>query len=311
MHDCIEKYRDLFANDLERRLAVTEDKLPPALGVTTLLNPLFGLEPRIVGCGLMTSEQYRLSRKAVISLLHDILDKDSVIVVHSSSDDDDSDDGVIEATGNSNYNRAVEEFTAFERFKKKRYLPTMKLTGQGCLKGSFGGKDQVLFVGPFVSYGKDLPSNKNIANYIDKNGRMDLLEFFEDHQKLSPTLWILAQRVASIRVVEVGCERFFAISGYVSAPRRSRLDVRNYERLAMLSTIIRKIYVDPKMVAAEYLKRCRLKQWKREDDEDALKCWNLEVKIESELDNKPHVTELSMDDIEVETDGEGDENDDD
>jgi hypothetical protein len=67
----------------------------------------------------------------------------------------------------------------------------------------------------------------------------------------------------------------------------------------MLSTIIRKIYVDPKMVAAEYkyLKRCRLKQWKREDDEEALKCWNLEIKIELlELDNKPHVTELSMDD---------------
>jgi hypothetical protein len=43
----------------------------------------------------MTSEQYCLSRKAVILLLHDILDKDSVIVVDSSSDDSDSDDGVI------------------------------------------------------------------------------------------------------------------------------------------------------------------------------------------------------------------------
>jgi hypothetical protein len=79
----------------------------------------------------------------------------------------------------------------------------------------------------------------------------------------------------------------------------------------MLSTIIRKIYVDPKWVAAEYLKRCRLKQWKREDDEEALKCWNLEMKIESELDDKPYVTELSMDDIKVEGDGEGEEDDED
>jgi hypothetical protein len=113
MHDCIEKYRDLFADGLERRLSVTEYKLPPAFGVTTLLNPLFGLEPKIVGCGLMIFEQYRLSQKAVISLLHDIMDKDSVIVLDSSED---------ESTGNSNYNRAVEEFTAFERFKKKRYI---------------------------------------------------------------------------------------------------------------------------------------------------------------------------------------------
>jgi hypothetical protein len=310
MHDCIEKYRDLFADDLERRLSITEDKLPPALGVTTLLNPLFGLEPKIVGCGLMTFEQYRLSRKAVISLLHDILDKDSVIVL-DSSEDDDSDDGVIESTGNSNYNRAVEEFTAFERFKKKRYLPIMKLTGQGCLKGSFNGKDQELFVGPVVSKGKDLPTNTNIADYIDKDGRMDLLQFFGDHKKEFPTLWILAQRVASIRVVEVGCERFFALSGYVSAPRRSRLGVRNYERIAMLSMIIKKIYVDPKWVAAEYLKRCRLKQWKSEDDEEALKCWNLERKIESDLDNKPCVKELSMEDIAGEDEGKGDEDDED
>jgi hypothetical protein len=90
MHNCIEKYRDLFADDLERRLSVKEDKLPPALalGLTTLLNPLFELEPRIVGCGLMTSEKYRLSRKAVILLLHDILDKrhqkmqvDTVVII--------------------------------------------------------------------------------------------------------------------------------------------------------------------------------------------------------------------------------------
>jgi hypothetical protein len=79
----------------------------------------------------------------------------------------------------------------------------------------------------------------------------------------------------------------------------------------MLSMIIKKIYVDPTWVAAEYLKRCRLKQWKREDVEEALKCWNLERKIESELDNKPYVTELSMEDIAEEDEGKGDEDDED
>jgi hypothetical protein len=60
------------------------------------------------------------------------------------------------------------------------------------------------------------------------------------------------------------------------------------------------------------LKRCRLKQWKSEDHKEALKCWNLERKIESELDNKPCVTELmSMEDIAGEDEGKGDEDDED
>jgi hypothetical protein len=112
-------------------------------------------------------------------------------------------------------------------------------------------------------------------------------------------------------MVEVGCERFFALSGYVSAPRSSRLGIRNYKRIAMLSMIIKKLYVGLKWVAAEYLKRCRLKQWKRQDDEEALKCWNLERKIESELDNEPYVTELSMDDNAEEDEGKGEEGDED
>jgi hypothetical protein len=97
--------------------------------------------------------------------------------------------------------------------------------------------------------------------------------------------------------VEVGCERFFGISGYVSALRHSRLGVRAYERLAMLSSIIRSIYIDPKWVAEEYLRRGRQKKWKKLDDEEALKGWNLELEIEAELDNEAYALELTMEDI--------------
>ena len=40
MEDVIETYRDTYAND---------DKLPTAMSVSTLLNPIFGLKPRIIG----------------------------------------------------------------------------------------------------------------------------------------------------------------------------------------------------------------------------------------------------------------------
>jgi hypothetical protein len=82
---------------------------------------------------------------------------------------------------------------------------------------------------------------------------MDLLKFFEACKKVFPTLWILVQKKASAWVVEVGCERFFALSGYVSAPRRTQLGVQCYEHLAMLSMIVNSLYIDPDFIAAKYL----------------------------------------------------------
>jgi hypothetical protein len=57
------------------------------------------------------------------------------------------------------------------------------------------------------------------------------------------------QREESRWAVEVGCERFFGLSGYVSQPRRSTLGVWNYERLAMLATILQSLFIDPSWVA--------------------------------------------------------------
>ncbi len=82
-----------------------------------------------------------------------------------------------------------------------------------------------IFFGPAAS-GKDLQSGKNLIDYIDKQGRMCLLRFFGNHKERFPTMWILTQREASRRVVEVGCERFFGL--YISSPRQTRLGVRNY-----------------------------------------------------------------------------------
>jgi hypothetical protein len=51
-------YCDAYTDDLEARLKLDEDNLPPALSVSSLLNPLFGLEAKIVGLGLMTQDQF-------------------------------------------------------------------------------------------------------------------------------------------------------------------------------------------------------------------------------------------------------------
>jgi hypothetical protein len=223
-------YPDAYADDLEAQLMLDEDKLPPALFVSTLLNPLFGLEAKIVGLGLMTQDQYTASRKLVVSMMHDIIDKCTVVMVEeSSSEKDSSDDDVITPTENASYTRANTEFTAFEKLKRKKYMPVLAKSEHGSLNGEYGGKSKELWVAPVASKGKDLPSGKNLADYINYRGQMQLLKFFADHHKSFPTLWILMQKEASHCVVEVRCERIFGLSGYVSSPWRTRLGVQNYE----------------------------------------------------------------------------------
>jgi hypothetical protein len=65
--------------------------------------------------------------------------------------------------------------------------------------------------------------------------------------------WIKKEEAKEAQqVVEVGCEQFFSLSGYISSPRRSRLGVRTYEHVAMLASIIQSVYIDNDWVAQQY-----------------------------------------------------------
>jgi hypothetical protein len=96
-------------------------------------------------------------------------------------------------------------------------------------------------------------------------------------------------------------------SCHISSPRRTRLGVRNYERLAMLSSILRVMYINPEWVSKEYLTRCKSEKWKQANDDESLKCWNLERILEAEQFGEMKTTDLTMDDLigELEEDDEG------
>ena len=89
------------------------------------------------------------------------------------------------------------------------------------------------------------------AGYVDYCGRFKLLQLFFDHQesKYFPTLWVIGQRDAASSVTKAGCERFFVLSGYVLGPRRTRLNVRTYEHIAILAEIVNSVYIDDEWVA--------------------------------------------------------------
>ena len=300
-----------YANDLERRLGLKEDKLPTDMSVSTLLNPIFGLKPRIIGCGLMSDRQYDRARMELIQKMQDILDSASPDITSNGDDSDidiDSDDEALPRTENFNYNLADKELSSFDEFKRSKYRPRFEMQEGKVLVGKYDGSVKEIFIGRATKRGKDLPSGKNLFDYIDKQGRMCLVRFFGEHKDRFPTLWVLVQREASRRVVEVGCERFFGLSGYISSPRRTRLGVRNYERLAMLSSILRVVYINPDWVAKEYLRRCKNGAWKSASDDESLKCWNLERILEAELFGDPKPKDLTMNELLCDMEEENDEN---
>lgn len=139
-----------------------------------------------------------------------------------SDSSEDSRDGYLSNSENVNFSKAKAELAAFEKYKRVKHHPKFGgpegtvdtlLTDVEDDKGNNVRRRKIV-VGPEVlAIGEDLPSKKNHADYIDSNGRFDVLSFFDDHQRLFPTLFIMAQRMASRRVVEVGCERFFSLSG--------------------------------------------------------------------------------------------------
>ena len=123
--------------------------------------------------------------------MQDYLDaKHPTLCVDSDDDDENSNDSSsndgyhVEKT-NSNYNRAEEEFNTFESFKHNKYRPKWARVNSEILSsiGQHNGNMQEIIVGPVEENRKDLPSGKNLGDYINEKGRMDVLKFFEDHKK--------------------------------------------------------------------------------------------------------------------------------
>lgn len=296
MDSLVETYRDEYVLDLSRRLGVDEDRLPIAYTFMALLNPMFGCRPVLIGSKLMTPMQYDNARELLVRAIQDELDlKNPIVNTSVDSDSDNSLDGDVVDLDNDNRRLAERELRRFESFKMQRYIPTLKFTR--CLE-NIDNKGRTLKIGygTIESRGEDLPSGKNLATYLDDKGRPDLLTFFHDHQTTFPNLFTIVQREASRRVVEVGCERFFNSSGYVSQPRRSQLGVKNYERISLLSVLLNSVYIDPEWVATEYLRRCKKGAWKKDNTIESMKCFNLERILEAEELGQVVPEEMTLED---------------
>ena len=283
------------------------------------MNITYGMARHVIGSGLMTDSQYTNAKGAILSEMQDVFERQSSATnfveasekksngsdsdgsdsnngTNSSSEDEsNSDDDYAPVNVSNSHKKAIEELNLLECWKNKKYHPTVdkssKFTDE--LKGT-----KTIRVGPVLRRGADLPSGKNIADYVSDIGRFQLREFYCDHKEYFPALHVIARRECMPRDCEVGCERFFNLSGYISSPKRTNSGVRDYERIALLAKNLPNIYVDDDWVTREYIRRCEQKEWKAEEDAEALKCWNLERLVEAELTGgNPIGGELTMEDI--------------
>jgi hypothetical protein len=65
----------------------------------------------------------------------------------------------------------------------------------------------------------------------------------------------------------------------------------------MLASIIQSIHIDNHWVAQQYIEQCKKGIWKKENTEEALKCWNLERIIDAEQQGKDAPSELKLEDL--------------
>ena len=221
--------------------------------MAALLNPLYGGKNRIVKSGLMTEQQYSHALEDLYCQIQLMQERESghiVPIVLSSSDDtsdDDMDDPVVRSLSTERQ-QAVDEYGKFQNIcKLKRYLPA-SYSGDVLKLGPCDMK-RPISLGRVGTKGPDVVGHPpfvtcNFADFIGDDGRFDLVRFFKLQQASFPFLYKLSVCLASIRTNEVGCERFFSTAGYVSCPRRTSLNVRNYECLATLRANMQNVYID-------------------------------------------------------------------
>ena len=89
----------------------------------------------------------------------------------------DDEDGEFPTQEKYKFNLASAKLILFENYKKKKYHPVIEESQSKVLSGL-----RDVHVGPVESHGSDLPSEKNIADYLDKRGQMCLLRFFSKYQ---------------------------------------------------------------------------------------------------------------------------------
>ena len=142
-----------------------------------IMNPLFHSELRMTAAGMCTMEQYKAGEEELLDRLerfherqldvetdsdHEFAETtskwDTIVFNNSGRQDDDNPT-----------EKAEKEWKRYTRFKQGVYQPKMKpMKVLGAIDGNGNPKEPIYGLGPVASggRGKNLPSKKNLADYV-------------------------------------------------------------------------------------------------------------------------------------------------
>jgi len=241
--------------------------------------------------GLMDKTQYLAAEHYIIGWMQNIQEKQNGHIIIADVPtvavpvEENFDDPCVRTHSNER-DRVLEEFRVYCNICKKQHNRPRLYVGETLSLGR--GKMPVpIEMGKVATRGDDIRAsppfvNCNLADFIGDDGRFDIVRFLQLQQHSFPTLFKLAVSIASVRTNEVGCERFFSMAGYVSCPRRTRLNVRNYECLSALRSNMQQVFIDEKWVVEKYMMMEKTKSWDLLEAEDDLCVLELERGLHAE-----------------------------
>lgn len=258
--------------------------------VTKCLFLLSSGPTRLIKSGLMNEEQYNNAKEDLLQRMQLMRERESgaIFPIDITSDGHDSDelDDPIERSFSSEREKAIDEFRIYNNIVKFGINRPKAYTGQTLKLGPYDMRRPIT-MGKVLTRGEDIKAPPpfvicNLADFIGDDGRFNLVEFLKLQQILFPILFKLSVCLASIRTNEVGCERFFSTAGYKSSPRRTSLNVRNYECLATLRSNMQNVYLDEDWVVKQYMTMEKAKSWNVLESAEDMNVLNLERELMAE-----------------------------
>ena len=280
MREEVELARFVYAKNLSYRFGLTDaegndvKKLPSTTVFAAILHPLFPAA-RMVGSSLLTLDQWKYGIDSLIDEIETRYEKDSPDEIESDGDDDELQMlGYVPKSHNKSDARdkaTTEVMNFIKNYKKIAALPKYKPNSNTrYLHGTESNTindDTIVLWAEVEEKGTDLPSGRNLANYITKEGKFKHIQFWVDHSKKFPKLWSFAVERASCNPTEVSCETLFSESGYASTARNTKLSSRQFEREVSIARNIQVVYFDIEHAVDVFLARKKKGDW--DEDEEA------------------------------------------
>ena len=273
---------------LEDKKCLSEIKIMGAL-----LNPLYQSKSRMIEGGLCTEHQYMAGKVELLDRLSHFYEGQEQEVTSAIRHESTNEWDDIELLDSTNANKtplqkAEDEYNLYCVYMQSSHLPRMepsKLLGAYTLEGD-PKKEPVYSIGAVVEKGdgKNLPGGHNHAEYVDKTGHYDIVQYLEDHKHKFPAIYMVCVgQICPHISTEIDCESLFSEAGFLADPRRSLTNVRLYERLVIVKHRLGRIYCHIPTVKELYLRHWKENDWDEHEERDTHEFLELEKEIYLEM----------------------------